>query len=381
MLTIMKNTTLFSLIFLAVAALTFPTACTDSQAATDSETYEQPREVETALVKKEFFVKTVVGSGRLSSKEEIKLSFKTGGIIKRIAVVEGQNVRQGQTLAELELQEINAQVEQAQLGVQQSEITIDNAKLALERAERDYRNVKGLYEDSVATLEQFEDVELQLRNARNLLEAAQQGNAFSSKNKEIADFNLRYSRIVAPSDGTILRKLSAPNELIGPGMPVFLFGAQNKAQVIKVNVTDKDIIHLKLGDAAEVQFDAYPDQVFKGTVQELASMADPYTNTYEVEIAVDAEGERLLSGFIGTVEIQTTRADSLFVLPVDALISADGREGMVFVVEKGRVTRKAVRIHEIKGADLLLESGLEAGQSVVIKGAGYLEDRDSVSAQ
>ena len=377
----MKNSTLFALIILSIASLTFHIGCTDSQAAPDNETYEQPRDVETAQVRKELFVKTVVGSGRLSSKEEIKLSFKTDGIIKRIAVVEGQSIRQGETLAELDLQEINAQVEQAELGVQQSEITIANAKLGLERAERDFRNVKGLYEDSVATLEQFEDVELQLRNARNQLEAAQQGNAYSSKNKEIADFNLRYSKIIAPSDGTILRKLSAPNELVGPGMPVFLFGAQNKAQVIKVNVTDKDIIHLKLGDAAEIQFDAYPEQVFKGTVQEIASMADPYTNTYEVEIAVDAEGQRLLSGFIGTVEIQTTESDSLYILPVDALVSANGKTGTVFVVEQGRATRKEVRIHDVNGADLLIESGLEAGQTVIIKGAGYLEDRDSVSAQ
>ncbi|MCB0642791.1 MAG: efflux RND transporter periplasmic adaptor subunit [Phaeodactylibacter sp.] len=374
----MKNSTLFALIILSIASLTFHIGCTDSQAAPDNETYEQPRDVETAKVRKELFVKTVVGSGRLSSKEEIKLSFKTGGIIKRIAVVEGQSIRQGETLAELDLQEINAQVEQAELGVQQSEITIANAKLGLERAERDFRNVKGLYEDSVATLEQFEDVELQLRNARNQLEAAQQGNAYSSKNKEIADFNLRYSKIIAPSDGTILRKLSAPNELVGPGMPVFLFGAQNKAQVIKVNVTDKDIIHLKLGDAAEIQFDAYPEQVFKGTVQEIASMADPYTNTYEVELEIDPAGKILLSGFIGSVRIRTSGSESLIRIPVDALVKADGHSGEVFVVRAGRAELVNIEIHSLGSDRLLLRGALQPGDEVIVKGGGYLEAKDSV---
>ncbi|MCB0680866.1 MAG: hypothetical protein KDC32_08025, partial [Saprospiraceae bacterium] len=57
------------------------------------------------------------------------------------------------------------------------------ARLALERAERDYRNVQGLFADSVATLEQMEDAELQLRNARNQLEAAQTGLAYSEKTR------------------------------------------------------------------------------------------------------------------------------------------------------------------------------------------------------
>ena len=377
----MKNSTLIGLLLIASFFVQTTTSCTDTQAATDGETYEQPREVETAEVKEEVFVKEILGSGRLSSKEEVKLSFKTGGIIKRIAVVEGQTIRQGQLIAELDLEEINAQVEQAELGVQQSEITIENAKIALERAERDFRNVKGLFEDSVATLEQYEDVELQLRNAKNQLEAAEKGNAFSSKNKEIADFNLKYSKIFAPSTGTVLRKLAAPNELIGAGMPVVLFGTQNKAQVIKVNVTDKDIIHLSLGDQASIEFDAYPGKTFNGKVQEIASMADPYTNTYEVEIAVDAEGQKLLSGFIGAVEIQTQTKSNYFVVPVNALVSAKGKSGVVYVVEEGRAVRTDVVIESIDGQNLLVSEGLKAGQMVIVKGAGYLENRDSVRAQ
>jgi len=370
----------FFVFLLTLAACSFQ-ACTNSDAANEASTITMVKEVETTAVQQKTIRKEVVASGRLSSNSEVKLSFKTGGVIKRISVVEGQTVRQGQLLAELDLEEIDAQVAQAELGVTQSEISIRNAQLALDLAQRDYQNAKGLYEDSVATLEQFQNAEVQLKNAQNQLEAAQMGSTFSEKNKEIATFNRKYSKITAPANGTILRKLAEPNELIGPGMPVFFFGSREKAMVIKVSITDKDIIYLHLGDPATVRFDAYPDKTFEGTVQEIASMADPYTNTYEVEIAVDPAGAQLLSGFIGTVRIQTQDQKTQLAVPVDALVSADGQKGIIYISNKGRAERRSVILDGMDGDVLLISEGLKEGEEVVVKGAGYLDESDSLSAQ
>ncbi|MCB0579223.1 MAG: efflux RND transporter periplasmic adaptor subunit, partial [Phaeodactylibacter sp.] len=277
------------------------------------------RTVQTAEAEPVQYREVVFASGKLSLEQEARLSFKTGGIIRRIFVGEGQSVRQGQVLAELALEEIGAQTQQARLGEQQAEINVENAKLALRLAERDYQNALGLYRDSVATLEQLQNAEVQLDNARNQLEAAKKGLAMQGEQVEVASFNLRYSKITAPSNGVILKKLAEPNELVGPGTPVLLFGSKDKAMVIKVNLTDKDIIHVAVGNEAEVRFDAYPDHAFKGEVREVASMADPYTNTYEVEVEVKPEGKTLLSGFIGAVSIFTSASTSLLKVPIDAL--------------------------------------------------------------
>lgn len=378
----MRNNVQNDLVLLVffIAGLSFQ-ACTNGNAASDTPAMTMVKEVETKKAQQKIIRKEVVASGRLSSNSEVKLSFKTGGVIKRISVVEGQTVRQGQVLAELDLEEIDAQVAQAELGVTQSEISIRNAQLALELAERDFKNAKGLYEDSVATLEQFQNAEVQLKNARNQLEAAQKGSTFSEKNKEIAAFNRKYSKITAPANGTILRKLAEPSELIGPGMPVFFFGSQEKAMVIKVSITDKDVIYINLGDPAEVHFDAYPDKTFEGTVQEISSMADPYTNTYEVEIAVDPAGAQLLSGFIGSVRIQTQEQKTRLAVPVDALVSADGQKGIVYVSNNGRAERRTVALDGMEGDVLLISEGLKEGEEIVIKGAGYLDEADSLSAQ
>ena len=352
--------------------------CGDSKAADLSGQASELPHVETVAAELIEYAPEVFGTGRLASREESKLSFKTGGIVSRIHVREGQQVRRGQLLAELDLDEIEAQTQQASLGVQQAGITLSNARLALERAERDYRNVQGLFADSVATLEQMEDAELQLRNARNQLEAAQTGLAFSEKNQTVADFNLKYSSITAPANGTILMKLAEVNELVGPGTPVFLFGSKEKAQVIRVSITDKDVIHVKLGDRATVEFDAYPGETFPAEVREIASMADPYTNTYEVELEIDPAGKILLSGFIGSVRIRTSGSESLIRIPVDALVKADGHSGEVFVVRAGRAELVNIEIHSLGSDRLLLRSGLQPGDEVIVKGGGYLEAKDSV---
>lgn len=320
----------------------------------------------------------IFATGQLFLEDEAKLSFKIGGIIRNIYVKEGQYVQQGQLLAELKPDEIQAQTQQARLGRQQADIQYDNAKLALRLAERDYKNVQGLYQDSVATLEQMENVEVQLENARNQLQAAQRGLDLSDESIQIADFNYQFSKIVAPANGTILKKFAESNELVGPGNPIVLFGSKDKAPVIQVNLADKDIVQVQVGDEADITFDAYAEQVFKGTLQEIAGMADPYTNTFEVKIALKTSGKSLLPGFIGRVKIFTSAASMVYKVPIDALGSANGKEGILYLYEKGKAIETKVSISKIEGKNLLVSRGLDSADLVITTGVGYLENEQNV---
>ena len=339
------------------------------------------KQVSTSPVESVEYGEVVFATGKLSTKEELKLSFKTGGLIKRVYVREGQTVGAGTLLAELDLEEIRAQAQQADLGIDQAALTVSNAEIGLERIERDFKNVQGLFQDSVATLEQMEDVELALRNAKNQLEAARKGLAFAEQNKEVADFNLKYSKIVAPTRGTILKKLAEGSELVGPGTPILLFGTQDQAKVVKVFVADKEVVHLGLGDPATLSFDAYPGTKFSGKVSEVASFADPYTGTYEVEISLDAAPQKLLSGFIASVEIAGQESQDLLKIPVDALLVANGSEGTVYVHENGKALRKSIQIYKLAQDHILVAGGIQAGEEVIVRGAGYLSDQEPVLVQ
>ncbi len=294
------------------------------------------------------YVDPVRCTGKLSAKTESRLSFKTGGVIKRILVDEGQSVRKGQLLAELDLEEIRSKVNQAEL--------------ALEKAGRDFSRAESLFRDSVVTLEQFE-------NSRTALDVARE-------NYRISRFNLKYSAIRAPADGKILKRIAEASEIISAGHPVFLFGATGENWIIRSNLTDRDVIRVQLLDSASISFDAYGDEVFGGLVSEIGTAADPYTGTYEVEIQMLEGPERLISGFIARLEIYPSQRKERIFIPYEALVEGSGLTGTVYVLIDGRPQRRKIQIESLSGKGIAVRSGLTEGEQIIVEGVQYVR-RDS----
>lgn len=297
------------------------------------------RITDTAIV---FAVRT---TGKLASKSESKLSFKTGGIILRIMVDEGQSVRKDQLLAQLNLEEIKSQVNQAEL--------------ALKKAERDYERAGNLYRDSVATLEQFENAGTALEMARS--------------NASIANFNLQYSTIRAPANGKILKRIAESNEIISPGHPVFLFASTGSDWVVRANLTDRDIVRVGMGDSSHIRFDAYPGEVFTGIISEIGTSADPYTGTYETEIQVVKRPDKLVSGFIAKVDIYPAALENHLVIPVESLIDGTGLTGYVMVLRDRQPERRKIQIHAVTDHGIVVQEGLSPGEELIIEGAEYIK--------
>lgn len=294
----------------------------------------------------------IVGNGMLASKAESRPSFKTGGVINKIYVKEGDVVKAGQLLATLDMTEINAQVAQAQIG--------------LEKSERDLKRAKNLYADTVATLEQ-------VQNATSGADAAR-------RTMEIARFNQRFSEVRAPRGGKILKKLMNEGELAGPGMPVFIINeAISSDWVVRVGVSDRDWAALRLGNTAEVRFDAYQNQVFAGKVTKLADYADPMSGTFEVEITVVPKSDtRFVLGMYAHARITPSNATKMTVVPIEALVEGNGTEGVVFAPNGADgVLKVPIKIVYIGGREIGV-SGLERVSEVVTEGSSYLTEKSKV---
>ncbi len=292
----------------------------------------------------------IQSSGILSKKSEIKLSFKTGGLISSIEVDEGAFVEEGKTMARLNLMEIKAKTNQA--------------RLALQKAERDYRRVHNLYKDSVATLEQYQNMGTALDIAKN--------------QRDIAEFNLEYSVIRAPANGKVLKRLAEANEIIAPGNPVFLFSSTKNDWVLRCNLPDRDIVKLSLHDTAEVHFDAFPDRRFRAILTEIGEWADPYTGTYEIELRIDPGTDLLLSGFIAKAMIYPSKGKSVIVIPAGALVNGKGRTGFVYVVKDGKPLMKKVRFTRISNDSLSVEQGLIIGEELITEGNYYIDGSSKI---
>jgi RND family efflux transporter MFP subunit len=291
-------------------------------------------------------------NGIVATKDEMRLSFKVGGIIKSIRVQEGESVHRGDVLAEIEQTEINAQVEQA---LQMAEKT----QRDLERGER-------LYNDQVISLEQLQDLRTQA--------------AMQSAQLKSAKFNRGYSVITAPGDGVVLRKLAEERELVPAAQTVLLLGAQDRGYVVRAALADREIVQLKLGDLADIRMDAYPGQSVRGTLSEIASAADERTGMFPVEVSFDAVPMKLASGLVAKLNVYPSagQASQLTYVPIGAVVEGDGDRASVFVIKGDRANRRPVKVAFIGDDQVALREGIAAGESVVTDGALYLEEGEHV---
>lgn len=292
-------------------------------------------------------------NGLLVNEDEIRLSFKVSGVIRRLWVNEGEHVRKGQKLAEIEQAEINAQVEQAQ----QSH---EKARRDLERGER-------LYADKVISLEQLQDLRTQTAMAEAALDSAK--------------FNWSYAAIVAPHDGTVLRRLAEERELVQAGNPILVLGAQDQGFVVRTGLADREIVQVKLGDEAQIRLDALPGRTLTGKVTEVSGASDPRGGMFGIEVALDPVDLPLKSGLVAKLTIvpATAKAAERIYVPIGAIVEGNGRTARVFVLDQKHARQRDVEVAFIEGENVALVAGLQAGEQVITDGAQYLEDGEEVT--
>jgi RND family efflux transporter MFP subunit len=294
--------------------------------------------------------------GVLAPRNELRLSFKAGGVIERMDVDVGDHVREGQVLAILKSAEVDAAVAQAAESV--------------EKARRDLERARQLRADEVATQEQVENLTTAYNVARSNLEAAR--------------FNARFSRIVAPADGVVQQRLARADELVQGGQPVLVLGATGGGWVVRAALADRDAVRVNIGDEATVQFDAFAGREFAGRIGRVGASADPYTGTFEVEIDLDPDGARFARGLVAKVDLaipgEEGEVETRTVVPVTALVEANGPAGVVYVLDAGEsvARRRQVKVGPIVGERVTVFAGLMPGEHVVTDGAAWLTDGRAV---
>ena len=329
----------------------FTVKCSDDEIQDESE-----KKIPVSLISIERSNVTIpiITSGKVTAQQEIKLSFKTGGVIENLYADEGDKVKKGEIIASINLQEINAQFTQA--------------RSAFKKAERDFARVKALHQDSVVTLEGFQ-------NAKTALEVAE-------ANLKIAQFNLDYSTIVAPANGQIYKKFAEINEIIAPGTPVYMFGSSSNNWKIVTGITDKDINRVRIGDSARIMIDAFPEKYLKARVSEIAGAIDPVSFTYEVELQIEVNEAKLFSGMVASVKIYPKSEGRFKAIPIKSIVNANEMSGEIYFVNDNNVAEnRTVKINQIWNEMVLIESGLDDVDEVILDGVEYVYNGAKVNVQ
>lgn len=330
-------------------------ACGGSSAApTNGEAEAKAAPVRVAMAAPAAFLTEISAVGRVEPDHAFVLAFKTPGVISLLKVEEGDAVKKGDVLAELDPRDVDAQWRQAQE--------------AADKAARDLVRTKKLHASGYASDAALQDATAQAAMTRAGAQAARSTRGYAS--------------IVAPNNGVVMKRHVEANGVVAAGTPVLTLSDDSEAYVLSVGLADRDALRVKLGDTAKIAFDAYPGQAFEATVSEIGADADTKTGTFIVKLRIAAASDTLKSGLVGRAAI--TPADQGvpgLAIPVDAILDGHGAEALVFVVDPrdGTAHRTRIGVGRISGPLVAVTAGLNAGDAVVVDGAGYLNDGEKVA--
>ncbi len=295
----------------------------------------------------------VTANGTLRATAQVNLQAQVMGVVKKLWVREGDRVRRGDTLLELDRQTYEAQLVLARAQFTQTKLR--------------HTRIESLYQRGLIAPEQYEASRAAYESAE-----AQFLQAQDQFNKTV---------ICSPISGIVSQLNIKEGETVvigtmnAPGTVLMVVADLSRMQAL-VEVDETDVVHIAPGQDVIVSVDAFPDTTFTGTVtrvgympvQKLLSGTESATN-FEVEIALDSTITALRPGMTVQAEVVTARLDSVLVIPLSAVgrRKVDGKETeTVFLVRDGKAVLTPIRTGKSSDTEIEVVSGLNPGDEVVI---------------
>ncbi|MBU1298887.1 MAG: efflux RND transporter periplasmic adaptor subunit [Bacteroidetes bacterium] len=304
--------------------------------------------VEVKTVEKLKVERTLDFAGTIMAWRETNLGAQTSGRIEKIFVKEGDEVKEGDIL------------------VQMDDTQLTQARIQYELAKEDFQRMKPLFDEGSISPQQFEKVKGGYETAKATYELI-----------------LRNTQLRAPFSGIITAKRMNEGEvfLLAPGSggaPSVVNLMQISQLKVLVNAPESDFPNVRLGQKATLVVDIYPNQTFSGTVSRVDPVINPTTRSFTVELKIPNDKRILRPGMFARVMIKTGDIDAL-IIPRSALIKQLGTNILyTYIIENDAAKRREVTLGKEMDAIVEVLSGLEIGNQLVVKGMGRLKDGSRV---
>lgn len=365
-----------------------------------------PVDVSTATVTRQDLTQTVNAAGHLQARETVKVSSNVTGDLLSLSVKEGDQVKEGQVLGQIDKRLGEAQVAQFRGAVAAAMAQTAQVEATIEQDKRDVARLEKLVAENLATLSDLEKAQTQLRLDEARRTAQRQIAAQNQGQLETALYNLSRATLKAPVEGTILELYHKVGERIrGSDFSedvVLLIGGLNEMEV-KAEVGEHEVVSIAAGNEATVDIDALPDKQFKGRVVAVAKNAqiknpgtDAEVTTFFVRVALEHPPEGALPGMSAAVSIATATRANAITVPIQAITSrqpkpSEGQEKpaeaqvtragegappspasgkpkpskVVFVVKDGKVEMRSVKTGIASRTHVEILEGLAEGDVIV----------------
>ena len=362
-----------------------------------------------AVVVQRDFVQTVVASGHIESPHRVDLGVQITGTVKAVPVNEGQTVTAAQPLIQLEDAELVANARQAESAVAQAqaklrqlrevqaplaEQTMRQAQANQDTAARALQRTQELFSkgfigqaalDEATRAEQVMRAQLKItqqqlsstRAGGSDMAVAETALSQAQAGAELARARLRYSQVLAPAAGTLIARNVEPGDAVQAGKVLMVLSPEGETQVV-VQIDEKHLNLLKVGQTASVSSDAYPDQRFTAELMYINPGVDAQRGSVEVKLRIPEPPAYLRQDMTVSVDIEVAKRSQAVLVPTEAVHNLESHEPWVLKVISGKAVRTPIRLGLSSQGMCEVLDGLAAGDQVLANASLAVNDKTRV---
>ena len=301
-------------------------------------TTDAPPAVHVQVIQPEVLVDELVLSGALIPWNDKMIASEIPGKIVWYGAEDGQIASPGQELVKLDSSATEARI--AEL----------DARIKL--AGQELSRVKSLSTRGVSAVSDLDRVSAEF--------------AVLQAQKKSLEISIEKSVIRAPTRGTVDSNFKSVGEYVDPGVPILRYVRLDRLKFI-IGVPERDVPYFEAGDKVAFYLDAFPGEELEGWIYNIQPVADMTTRTFTTTIAVNNADRKLRPGMIGRSHLVRETHESAIVVPLFAIVTLDDKR-YVFIEENGVAQGREVTPGLIKGDQVQILSGLEAGDRVIVVG-------------
>ncbi len=323
----------------------------------------------------------------ITPNQSVNVFSRVDGYIAKIHVDKGDWVKADQLLVEIDhtdyvhaVNQAKANLASARAKVAQQDATVRNATLTLDR-------MQALIKDQFVSQQDLDNAQVNYDAATAAIESLRA----QVKQMEVAlaqaETNLTYSYIRAPFSGYVAERNLDPgayvtNATAGTSTTSRGILSLHDIETVRtlIEVVEKDVPLIHLGQKAEIRAEAYPDRAFEGTVTRVVQALNRATRTMTVEIDLRNKDHQLKGGMFARVEVLVGKRANAIQIPIDAVSRLEDAQ-YVYVVREGKAQRMSVEIGVRDDNRVEITKGLDGSEQVIVSGKDLVHDGTPVQTQ
>jgi HlyD family secretion protein len=329
----------------------------------------------------------VTAPGQIDPKVKVNISAHIIGKIEKLYFAEGDLVKRGQKLVDLEKPNYVAQRERMASEVSSRRVEVARATAALRTAEASYQRAQNLSRQGIQAQELFDQSRLSYDNARAALQSATEGVRQAEATLRQASEDLSRTTIVSPIDGKVVQLNAHEGEVVisgtmnNPGSVIAVIADLSQI-LVEAEVGETEVVQVRVGQTSKIKVDAIPDKEYHGRVVEIGSSAAVRQGAgsgiryFKVTVAIDDADDRLRPGMTSQVSIVTSSTGNAPAVPIQSVVerAAKGadeddddapKKKYVFLAQNKKAKQVEVTTGISNATHVAVLSGIKAGDTII----------------